>query len=87
MSRIAYWFFRSTCALGLHFGQWHLQPNFHSHHGTELFRCDHCLHAGRVRIITWRQAKRRLSQQPKVAKIDELSDAALRGLPADYAQR
>ena len=46
------------CAIGLHWGDWHRQPNFHSHHAVEVWRCSRCSTQIRTRTVSLRRLKR-----------------------------
>lgn len=48
------------CKLGLHWGTWKSQPNFHSHHALQVWRCTRCPDL-RVRIV-WLHPRRKPSQ-------------------------
>lgn len=48
---------RILCAIGLHWGEWRWQSNFHSHHAMRVYRCGRCPHT-KHRVIPLYRAKR-----------------------------
>jgi hypothetical protein len=46
------------CKLGLHFGRWKRQINFHSYHGVEVHHCERCPRV-RSRAVSRRRILRR----------------------------